>query len=79
MNWLLSDTSYMATIDLDQFSKLDWILDSRTTSHFCAAHNAFTNYAKLMNITVQRVRKGQAEVKGKGTVIVNFSVEGKII
>jgi len=35
MNQLLSDTSYMANTDPDQFSKLDWILDSGTTSHIC--------------------------------------------
>ena len=48
-------------------------------SHICTTRDAFTDYAKLSNVTVQGVGKGQAEVEGRGTVIVNFSVEGKII
>jgi len=78
-NRLLSDASYMANADPDRFSKLDWILDSGTTSHICTARDAFTDYAQLSNVTMQGVWKGQAEVEGRGTIVVKFSVEGKII
>ena len=78
-NQLLSDASYMANADLDRFSKLDWILDSGTTSHICTDRDAFCEYTRLSNVTVQGVGKGQAEVEGRGTVVVKFSVEGKII
>jgi len=78
-NRILSDALYMANADPDRFSKLDWILDSGTTSHICTACDAFTDYAQLLNVTVQGVGKGQAEVKGRGTVVVKFSVEEKII
>jgi len=69
----------MANTDPDQFSKLDWILDSGTTSHICTERDTFSEYTQLSNVTIQGVGKGQAEVKGRGTVVVNFSVEGKII
>jgi len=69
----------MANADPDQFSKLDWILDSGTTSHICTERDAFSEYTRLLNVTVQGVGKGQAEVEGRETVVVKFSVEGKII
>jgi len=69
----------MANADPDRFSKLDWILDSGTMSHICTEKDAFTEYTQLSNITVQEIGKGQAEVEGQGTVVVKFSVEGKII
>ena len=69
----------MANADPDQFSKLDWILDSGTTSHICTEKDAFTEYTQLSNVTVQGIGKGQVEVEGQGTVVVKFSVEEKII
>jgi len=74
INRLLSDASYMANMDLDWFSKLDWILDSETMSHICTEQDAFSEYIRLSNVTMQGVGKGQAEIKGQGTVIVKFSV-----
>ena len=69
----------MANIDPDHLLKLDWILDSEMTSHICMTCDAFGDYTRLSNVTVQGVGKGQAKVEGQGTVIVNFSVKEKII
>ena len=79
MNQLLSDAFYMANMNLDRFSKLDWILDSGMTSHICTEQDAFSEYTRLSNVIIQGVEKRQAEVEGWGTVVVKFSVEGKII
>ena len=79
MNQLLFNASYMANADLDWFSKLDWILDSGTTSHICTEWDTFSEYSRLSNVTVQGVEKGQAEIKGWETVVVKFPVKEKII
>ncbi|KAJ3499572.1 hypothetical protein NLJ89_g10085 [Agrocybe chaxingu] len=59
-------------------SNYDWLLDSGTTSHICPIREAFTDYVPLKNSSVQGV--GTAAITaGRGTVMVNFSVNGKTL
>ena len=60
-------------------SKYDWYFDTATTSHICTQHDAFIEYYPLKNVTINGIGPKPAIPTGRGTVIVNFSVEGKII
>ena len=75
----LNEVSYVASENYQKPSKYDWYLDSGTTSHICTQRDAFIDYYPLENSTVNGVRPTPAIAVGRGTVIVNFSVNGKII
>jgi Integrase core domain/GAG-pre-integrase domain len=75
VNDTLPDIAYMA--NTYSFSSYDWMLDSCTTSHICNQREAFVEYSKLENATVQGVGNTPARAIGQGTVVVNFAVEGK--
>ncbi|CAA7262638.1 unnamed protein product [Cyclocybe aegerita] len=72
----LNDTLYMANSTYT-FSKYDWLLDSCTTSHIFPVREAFSDYRPLTDSPIQGVSSSPAQAKGRGTIIVNFAVEGK--
>jgi hypothetical protein len=74
----LNDVSYMASENQTP-KKYDWYFDTATTSHICTQRNAFIDYYPLQNTTIDGIGPNPAMAAGRGTVIVNFSVEGKII
>ena len=49
----LNNVSYMAHNNSHQISQYDWILDSATTSHICAIHDAFFDYIPLKDSTIK--------------------------
>lgn len=75
-NTNLNEVSYMAT---NQLNKFDWYFDTATTSHICTQRDAFIDYHPLQNSTIDGIGPNPAMAAGRGNVIVNFSVEGKII
>ena len=77
VNDALADVAYMTKSHT--FSRYDWILDSRTTSHICNLCDAFTNYMALDDAPIQGLGSTPAQAKGCGIVIVNFSVKGNNI
>ena len=58
-------------------SKYDWILDSGTTSHICTIREAFTDY-KSISEEIHTLGAPTRAI-GRGTVTINFSVNGSII
>jgi hypothetical protein len=62
-----------------EFSHYDWILDSATTSHICTTREAFTQYTPLHDATIHGLGSHPNTAQGRGTVIVNFNVDGKLI
>jgi hypothetical protein len=72
----LGDVAYAT--NNHEFSKYDWILDSGTTSHLCVMREAFIDYTEV-NSEVHGVGPNPAIVKGRGTVVVNFKVDGHMI
>ncbi|KAJ2925473.1 hypothetical protein H1R20_g11620, partial [Candolleomyces eurysporus] len=79
VNTSLNDVAYMvdATFSARDSSKLDWFADSCTTSHICTVREAFTTYTPLKNATVSGIGPNPAVTRGRGTVTVNFAVDGK--
>jgi len=67
----------MATENLHDFSKYDWVLDSATTSHICTIRDAFIDYEPLQS-EVDGI-DGSAMTQGRGTVAVNFKIDGQSI
>ena len=74
----LNDIVYMA-VQNQKPTKYDWYFDTATTSHICTQRDAFTDHYPLQNSTVDRIRPNLAIAAGHGTMLVNFSVNGKII
>jgi len=75
----LNDVSYMAYSNTHEISRYDWILDSGSTSHICTIREAFTEYHPLKNSTIQGVGGDHVMAHGRGTVLVNFSINGKTV
>jgi transposase InsO family protein len=73
----LNDVVYMARQSTT--SKYDWYLDSGTTSHICPIKEAFTNYITTPGAEVGGIGPTPAKVAGRGTVILNCDVDGKLI
>ena len=73
----LNEIAY--TVQNHNPSKYDWYFDTATTSHICTQRDAFIEYYPLENATINGIGPNPAIPTGRGTVIVNFSVEGKII
>ena len=69
---------YMA-VQNQKPTKYDWYFDTATTSHMCTQCDAFTDYYPLQNSTDDGIGPNLAIAAGCGTVLVNFSVDGKII
>ena len=76
-NGNLNKIAYM--VQVHNPSKYDWYFDTATTSHICTQRYAFIEYYPLENATINGIRPNPAIPIGHGTVIVNFSVRGKII
>ena len=74
----LNDVSYMA-LSNPKYTKFDWYFDTATTSHICTQRDAFIDYYPLQNSTIDGIGPNPAIATGRGTVLVNFSVDGKII
>ena len=68
----------MARNNSHQISQYDWILDSATTSHICAIRNAFIDYTPLKDSTIKGLGD-PVTAHGRGTILVNFAVNGKMI
>ncbi|KAJ2913904.1 hypothetical protein MD484_g6523, partial [Candolleomyces efflorescens] len=82
VNSSLNDVAYVVNADNASFaandsSKLDWFADSCTTSHICTTREAFTTYTPLKNATVSGIGSNPAVTCGRGTITVNFAVDGK--
>lgn len=61
------------------FGKNDWIADAGTTSHIAPDRRMFTDF-RAERVTVNGFGEGMhVEGEGRGTVILNSRVEGKII
>ena len=63
----------------NQPNKYDWYFNTAMTSHICNEHDAFLDYYPLKNSAINGIGPNLAIADGRGTIIVNFSVEGKII
>ena len=63
----------------NQPNKYDWYFDTAKTSHICNQHNAFLDYYPLENSAINGIGPNPAIADGCRTIIVNFSIEGKII
>jgi hypothetical protein len=77
MNNSLGDYAYMVNQNIHELSKYDWVLDSATTSHICTIQDAFIDY-ELLNSEVDSI-DGSAITQGRGTVAVNFKIDGQSI
>jgi len=76
----LNDVSYMASHNNShQISQYDWVLDSATTSHICTIRDAFTDYTSLKNSTIQGLGSDPVTAHGRGTILVDFAVNGETI
>jgi hypothetical protein len=78
INTSLNDFAY-STRESQEFSRYDWILDSATTSHICATREAFAQYTPLHDATIHGLGSHPITAQGRGTVTVNFNVDGKLI
>ena len=78
INTSLNDVTYSSK-ESDGFSRYDWILDSATTSHICTTREAFTDYTPLRNSSIYGLESHLINAQRRGTVIVNFKVDGKLI
>ena len=76
-NGNLNEIAYM--VQVHNPSKYDWYFNTATTSHICTQRDAFIEYYPLENATINAIGPNPAIPIGRGTVIVNFSVRGKII
>ena len=65
----------MAQNNSYQISQYDWILDSATTSHICTIQDAFTS---LKDSTIKGLGD-PVTAHGCGTIIVDFTIKGKMI
>lgn len=74
----INHISYMSSQG-HQPSKYNWFLDSATTSHICNQRDAFIDYHPLTNSTIDGIGPTPATASGRGSIKVNFSVDGKII
>lgn len=86
VNNLLSDVSYMSLSNADAysasngpFSRYDWIFDSGTMSNIATMREAFIDYTPLTSATVKGLSQTPAQALGRGTVLVNFKVDGKLV
>jgi len=61
-----------------EISQYDWILDSATTSHICPIHDAFIDYKPLKDSTIKGLGN-PVMAHGRGTVLVDFAINGKAI
>jgi hypothetical protein len=78
INNSLADISY--TVNTHTLSCYSWVLVSGTTSHICNLWDAFgTDYKVLTDATVQGIGKTPAQAVGRGTITVNFTVNGQTI
>ena len=77
-NSSLNDVSYMA-FSGDKPSKGEWYLDSGSTSHICTQRDLFTDYTPLQNSSVAGIGPTPANAVGRGTVIIDFSENGRTI
>ena len=68
----------MAQNNSYQISQYDWILDSATTSHVCTIRDAFIDYTPLKDSTIKGLGD-PVTAHGRGTVIVDFTINGKTI
>ena len=76
----LNNIAYMAFNNND-FSNYDWLLDCGSTSHICNIRDAFVDYYPIRDpkdASIQGIGPTAAIAKGRGTVNVNFSVNGNI-
>jgi transposase InsO family protein len=78
INTSLNDVAYSSR-ESQEFSRYDWILDSATTSHICTTREAFTDYTPLRNSPIYGLGSQPINAQGRGTVILNFKVDGKLI
>ncbi|KAF4622418.1 hypothetical protein D9613_009127 [Agrocybe pediades] len=77
----LNNVTYMSysSTNSSPISKYDWFLDSGTTSHICAIREAFIEYQPLSHSTIRGVGKTPAVALGRGSILVDFDVNGEII
>ena len=75
----LNELSFASIANATEFSKYDWILDSGSTSHICPLRDAFVNYTALTNHSIEGVGGKPVTVAGRGTVFVQFSVNGNTL
>ena len=73
------DIAYMATISVVPEDGQSWILDSGTSVHISNDRRTFAEYHALTNLTVKGIGKLPAKALGRGTMTIDFKVEGKTI
>ena len=81
VNTNLNNCAYMAShfSNSREISKVDWLLDSGTTSHICTTHDAFTEYYPVEGASLQGVGRSRTHVVGHGTVNLRFEFDGKVL
>ena len=62
-----------------EISKYNWLFDCGSTSHICTQRDAFIDYFPLHDSTIAGIGPVPANAVGKGTVLVNMSVNGNTI
>ena len=63
----------------NQSNKYDWYFDTAITTHICNQHDAFLDYYPLENSAINGIGLNLAIADRCRTIIVNLSLEGKII
>lgn len=80
VNNSLNDATYIVidvSLNSRDYCKDDWYYDSATTSHICTSRDAFTKFTPLQNAKIGGIGPTPAIAKGRGTVTLNFDVNGK--
>src|ERR1700759_1352396 len=79
INASLNDVAYITCAAMGhEFGKRDWIFDSATTSHICPNREDFKDYQPIDG-TISGIGDSPVRVTGRGTVVLNFDVNGKTV
>jgi hypothetical protein len=73
----LNNCAYMVS-EPHTTSKMDWLLDSGTTSHICTVREAFTSFQHTTGETLKGVGPKGPAIKRRGTVKIKFEFDGQI-
>ena len=77
----LNNIAYMGFNGTD-FSNYDWLLDCGSTSHICNIRDAFVDYYPINDpkeASIHGIGPTAAVARGRGTVNVDFTVNGNVI
>ena len=79
INATLNNVAYaVCAAEGTDFTKDDWLFDSCTSSHISPNRRDFREY-KPIDGTVKGIGNSPARVLGRGTIVVDFEVDGRTI